>query len=223
MKHMHTFGCPVFPLQNALASGKQLPRWSPNARLGLNLGPSPMHARNVYLVLNLSTRCVSPQYQCCFDDFFKTTRHNGPDVSSTISWQLLAGLNRTEMIFSRCQRQRSTAFCILRHSLKPMFLQRKSLLLRHFTSSQRTATASLTEILKSQRMCNHLTNPGLLIEVRELQVPSLLSQLVLANVGGFAQCHKEWQNLLLKVSTIWHTSLLSRKPMKTSSTTRTFN
>jgi hypothetical protein len=46
MKHMHTFGCPVFALQNALALGKQLPQWSPRARLGLNLGPSPMHARN---------------------------------------------------------------------------------------------------------------------------------------------------------------------------------
>ncbi len=100
MKHMHTFGCPVFALQNALASGKQLPRWSPRARLGLNLGPSPMHARNVYLVLNLSTGCVSPQYHCRFDDFFETTRHNGPDVSGTISWQLLAGLNRAEMILS---------------------------------------------------------------------------------------------------------------------------
>jgi len=85
MKHMHTFGCPVFALQNALASGKQLPRWSPRARLGLNLGPSPMHARNVYLVLNLSTGCVSPQYHCRFDDFFETTRHNGPDVS--LSWK----------------------------------------------------------------------------------------------------------------------------------------
>jgi hypothetical protein len=51
LKHVHTFGCPVFTLQNKLASGKSLPRWSPRARLGLNLGPSPMHARNVYIVL----------------------------------------------------------------------------------------------------------------------------------------------------------------------------
>ncbi len=100
MKHMHTFGCPVFALQNALASGKQLTRWSPSAHLGLNLGPSPINETNVYLVLNLSTGCVSPQYHCRFDDFFETTRHNGPDVSGTILWQLLAGLNRAEMIIS---------------------------------------------------------------------------------------------------------------------------
>jgi hypothetical protein len=62
-------------------------------RLGLNLGPSPMHARNVYLVLNLITGCVSPQYHCCFDDFFEKTRHGGPDVSGTTYWQQLAGLD----------------------------------------------------------------------------------------------------------------------------------
>jgi hypothetical protein len=100
MKHMHTFGCPVFTLQNALASGNTLFRWSPRARLGLNLGPSPNHARNVYLALNLVTGCVSPWYHCKFDDFFETTRHGGPDVSGTICWQQLTGLTRTTQILS---------------------------------------------------------------------------------------------------------------------------
>jgi len=100
MKHVHTFGCPVFVLQNVLASGKSLPRWSPRACLGLNLGLSPTHARNVYLVLNLTTGCVSPQYHCRFDDFFGTTRHGGPDVSGTIAWQQLAGLDRATTILS---------------------------------------------------------------------------------------------------------------------------
>jgi hypothetical protein len=100
MTHVHTFGCPVFTLQNALASGSQLPRWLPCACLGLNLGPSPMHVRNVYLVLNLITGCVSLQYHCRFNNFFKTTHHNRPDVNGTISWQLLAGLNCAEMILS---------------------------------------------------------------------------------------------------------------------------
>ncbi len=49
MKHVHTYGCPVFALQNVLASGNRIPHWSPLARLGLNLGPSPMYARSVYL------------------------------------------------------------------------------------------------------------------------------------------------------------------------------
>jgi hypothetical protein len=100
MKHMHTFGCPVFALQNTLASGNTLPRWSPRARLGLNLGPSPNHTQNVYLVLNLITGCLSPQYHCKFDDFFETTHHGGPDVSGTICWQRLAGLTQTNQILS---------------------------------------------------------------------------------------------------------------------------
>jgi hypothetical protein len=92
MKHAHTFTCPVFALQNALASGKSLPRWSPCTRLGLNLGPSPTHASNVYLVLNLMTGCISPQYHCQFDDFFEMTHCRGPDDSDTSYWQQLAEL-----------------------------------------------------------------------------------------------------------------------------------
>jgi hypothetical protein len=102
MKHVHTFGCPVFAVKNALASGNQLPHWSPRACLGLNLGPSPMHARNVYFLLNLVTGCVSPQYHCCFDNFFKTMHHGAPDVSGTICWQQLANLDCASMILSHC-------------------------------------------------------------------------------------------------------------------------
>jgi hypothetical protein len=98
---MHTFGCPVFALQNVLASGSQLPRWLPHAHLGLNLGPSLMHARNVYLVLNLVTGCVSPQYHCCFDDFFETMHHGASDVSGTICWQQLANLDHAKMALSK--------------------------------------------------------------------------------------------------------------------------
>jgi hypothetical protein len=60
-----------------------------------------MHTRNVYLVLNLVTGCVSPQYRCCFDDFFETTRHGAPDVSGTICWQQLANLDCAKMVLSK--------------------------------------------------------------------------------------------------------------------------
>ncbi len=100
IKHVHTFASLVFALQNALASGKLLPRWSPCARLGLDLGPSPTHARNVYLVLNVRTGCVSPQYHCRTDDFFEMTHHGRPDVSDTICWQQLAGLSCAAQILS---------------------------------------------------------------------------------------------------------------------------
>jgi hypothetical protein len=59
-----------------------------------------MYARNVYLVFNLVTGCVSPQYHCCFDDFFETTGHDAPDVSGTICWQQLANLDRAKRTLS---------------------------------------------------------------------------------------------------------------------------
>jgi hypothetical protein len=101
--HVHTFACPVFALQNVLASGKSLPRWSPRARLG-HLGPTPTHAWNVYLVLNLLTGCVSPQYHCRFDDFFEMKHHGQPDVSDNICWQQLTGLSCAAQILSNVAR-----------------------------------------------------------------------------------------------------------------------
>jgi hypothetical protein len=92
MKHHHAFGCPVLVLENDLANGSPILHWSPRARLGVNLGSSPSHARNVYLVLSLHTGCVSPQYHCRFDNFFETMRHNGPDISVPTTWQQLSGL-----------------------------------------------------------------------------------------------------------------------------------
>jgi hypothetical protein len=92
MKHHHAFGCPVFALENDLAAGSPIPHWSPCAHLGVNLGSSPSHARNVSLVLNLHTGCVSPQYHCRFDNFFETVRHGGPDVSVPSAWQQLSRL-----------------------------------------------------------------------------------------------------------------------------------
>ena len=88
----HTFGCPVFALHNALAAGHTIPKWNSRARLGVNLGPSPSHARNVYLVLNLTTGCVSPQFHVSFDDFFETvgTGHNTIDSN----WQQLSGITQ---------------------------------------------------------------------------------------------------------------------------------
>jgi hypothetical protein len=101
MAHNHTFACPVLALQNELAAGNTIPKWSPRACLGLNLGPNPMHARKVYLVLNLSTGLVSPQYYCCFDDFFETMKYGGTDVTISSTWQQLAGLNRATEAFSQ--------------------------------------------------------------------------------------------------------------------------
>ncbi len=89
---MHTFGCPVLAIQNELSSGGTIPHWSPRSQLGVNLGPSPSHACNMFLILNLHTGCVSPQFHCRFDNFFETVKHGGPNVSIPSVWQQLAGL-----------------------------------------------------------------------------------------------------------------------------------
>jgi hypothetical protein len=94
MRFLHTFGCPVFALNNSLASSKSIPRWEPRARLGLNLGPSPTHARNVHLVLSLTTGLVSPQFHVRFDDFFETVKSGIGDAGVASTWQRLAGFKR---------------------------------------------------------------------------------------------------------------------------------
>ena len=100
MKNMHTFGCPVFALQNALSAGYSISQWNPRYCIGLNLGPSPLHARNLYLVLSLTTGLVSPQFHCRFNDFAKTCKYGMSEVgthSTQSMWQYLAGLKHATM------------------------------------------------------------------------------------------------------------------------------
>ena len=69
----HTWGCPVFVLESQIQTDpKGLPKWNPRARVGIYLGHSPVHARNVALVLNPATGHVSPQFHLVFDDDFTT-------------------------------------------------------------------------------------------------------------------------------------------------------
>ena len=87
MKHWHTFGCPVYILDNDLQSGKKIDKWSDRSKMGINLGKSPHHAKSVYLVLSLTTGLVSPQYHIKMDDKFETLRSvygGNPPISQ---WQ----------------------------------------------------------------------------------------------------------------------------------------
>ncbi len=94
MRFMHTFGCPVFALNNSLASNKAIPRLDPRECIGLNLGPNPMHTRNVQLVLSLTTGLVSPQFHIRFDDFFETCKYGVTDAGLSSTWQHLAGFKQ---------------------------------------------------------------------------------------------------------------------------------
>eukprot|EP00978_Attheya_sp_CCMP212_P008541 scaffold20015_cov47-Attheya_sp.AAC.1 len=72
VRQQHTFGCPVFALNNKLQGGKYLSCWTSHARVGIYLGMLPQHTRSVALVLNVKTGLVSPQFHVEFDDLFKT-------------------------------------------------------------------------------------------------------------------------------------------------------
>jgi hypothetical protein len=88
----HPFGCPVYVLDSALASGQSIPKWDNRARVGIYLGPSPRHSRSVAMVLSLTTGLVSPQFHVVFDDHYQTVRTQRPgSLFYKSEWQALAG------------------------------------------------------------------------------------------------------------------------------------
>ena len=91
LKSNHTFGCPVYDLQDSLQAGGHLPKWNSRARLGIYLGPSPRYASSVSLVLSLSTGLVSPQFHVKHDNFFETVQPLSVNPTTPSNWQILEG------------------------------------------------------------------------------------------------------------------------------------
>ena len=90
LSQMHPFGCPVYVLEQKLADQQSQARWDQRSKLGLYLGPSPVHASTVGLILNLATGLVSPQFHCVYDDYFETPKL---DVRAESQWQHLSKLD----------------------------------------------------------------------------------------------------------------------------------
>ena len=87
LKDFHTFGCPVYILDNKLQAGQtQQHKWMDRSKIGIYLGTSPHHSHNVALVLNTITGLTSPQFHVKFDDRFETVKTN-PLMSETHAWQ----------------------------------------------------------------------------------------------------------------------------------------
>jgi hypothetical protein len=59
-KHWKPVGCPVYVLDTNLKAGKIHHKWKQRSRVGIYIGRSPQHARNVALVLNIETGLVNP-------------------------------------------------------------------------------------------------------------------------------------------------------------------
>lgn len=72
-----------------------LNNWQPRAGVGFYLGSSPMHGRNLALVLNRATGLVSAQFdEACdvlFDTLDKVKKHEQ-------SWLLLAGFTQLKYL-----------------------------------------------------------------------------------------------------------------------------
>ena len=72
-KHWKPFGCPTHVLKSELQGTTGIhPKWDARSRAGIYLGQSPIHNRNVALVLNIHTGYVSPQFHVKFDESFRT-------------------------------------------------------------------------------------------------------------------------------------------------------
>ena len=95
-KHWHHFGCPVYVLDGALQQGRRPPggKWQERARIGLYLGRSPQHSRNVALVLNLTTARVSPQFHVKIDNMFHSVKNATKQERPKSTWQIAAGFVR---------------------------------------------------------------------------------------------------------------------------------
>ena len=96
LKNFYTIFCPVYQLDSSLASGKKIRHWDSRSRLGINLGRSPRHARNVNLILNPATGLVSPQFHVCYDDFFESVRINKDNEPQLPLWHTLSGLRQVD-------------------------------------------------------------------------------------------------------------------------------
>ena len=86
-KHHKVFGCPTYVLDEALQQGNIFHKWKERSRVGIYLGRSPSHARNVSLVMNIRNGLVSPQFHVQHDNRFDTVGQN--QYEST--WQVKAG------------------------------------------------------------------------------------------------------------------------------------
>ena len=120
LKHFHTFGCPVFVLNNNLQAKKPIKTWLPRSRLGIYLGHSEQHARSVSSVLSLTTGLVSAQFHVSHDDFFETVNSGEKNVQQS-SWMILAGFKRGQKQQSP-QLERDTTLQV-EHDNTPQFTQ----------------------------------------------------------------------------------------------------
>ena len=86
-------GCPVYVLDARLQGDGFILKWDEQVRVGAYVGRYQIHAGNFFLILNLSTGHVSPQFHVVFDKTFSTV----PSLktgSIPASWNFICKNNR---------------------------------------------------------------------------------------------------------------------------------
>ena len=73
-KHWVPFGAPVYVLKDQYRDGGPFNKWIERSRVGIYLGKSPVHNKQVALVLDKNTGYVSPQFHVKVDKGFYTLR-----------------------------------------------------------------------------------------------------------------------------------------------------
>ena len=91
LKHFHPFSSPVYVHDQNLQAQKSHNKWTDHSRVGIFLTLSPVHSRNIPLVLNTSSGNMSPQFHCLYDDGFATCRC---DAKFNSIWKTKAKLDR---------------------------------------------------------------------------------------------------------------------------------
>ena len=86
-KHFNTFASPVYVLHKNLQEGKPHGKWKERARVGVYLGQSPHHNKNVALVLDRQSGYVSPQFHVRFDNQFDSVKEDKHDSE----WKIKTG------------------------------------------------------------------------------------------------------------------------------------
>ena len=99
-KHYQPFGCPAYVLDNALQAQQPFHKWNQRSRVGIYLGHSPYHGKNVALILDRTTGLVSPQFHVRYDPQFHTVKQDYFDSQ----WQIKAGLKRGNTSATRAER-----------------------------------------------------------------------------------------------------------------------
>ena len=82
------FRCPVYATEQAVAEGKPHQKWRPKSKIGIYLGPSPVHSRDTALVMDPATGLVSPEYHVKADWGFNTVTPS----KMQMPWKFNAGV-----------------------------------------------------------------------------------------------------------------------------------